>query len=54
MTARIRQEPDALIDYIGLVDPESLQQPAEVGRRALAALAVKFGDVRLIDNMILE
>ena len=54
MTARIREEPDALIDYISLVDPESLQQPAEVRRGALAALAVRFGDVRLIDNMILK
>ncbi len=54
MTARVEQEPDAQIDYISLVDPDSLRDLTEVNGKALAAMAVRFGDVRLIDNMSLS
>jgi pantoate--beta-alanine ligase len=54
MIERIHQAPDAMIDYINLVDPDSLLDLKEVNGRALAAMAVRFGQVRLIDNMILE
>ncbi|MEW6113914.1 MAG: pantoate--beta-alanine ligase [Thermodesulfobacteriota bacterium] len=52
MSQRIGQEPDAGVDYIRLVHPETLQDLTEVDDAALAALAVKIGNTRLIDNML--
>jgi pantoate--beta-alanine ligase len=44
------------IDYVSVTDPETLVplgRNAEVGRRALVALAVFVGATRLIDNLVL-
>ncbi|WP_297084544.1 pantoate--beta-alanine ligase [uncultured Demequina sp.] len=38
------------IDYLELVDAETLQPHPDPGRRALLAAAVFYGEVRLIDN----
>ncbi len=54
MTERIRREPDAKIDYVSLVHPETLQDLKEVNRSALAVMAVRVGKTRLIDNMVFE
>jgi pantoate--beta-alanine ligase len=54
MALRIRQEPDAVADYISLVDPDTLEDLHEVKDRALAVLAVRVGKTRLIDNMCFE
>jgi pantoate--beta-alanine ligase len=54
MTGRITIEPDAEIDYVALVHPETLVDLEEVNDRALAALAVRIGKTRLIDNMLLQ
>ncbi len=51
---RIEKEPLAEIDYVELVDAESLEPVREVGARSLVALAVRFEGTRLIDNTILE
>lgn len=53
MKDRITGEPDASLDYISLVDPETLQDLTTVKDAALAVLAVKIGKTRLIDNMSL-
>ena len=53
MSARIRREPDAVVDYISLVHPETLEKLEAVNGPALAALAVRMGKTRLIDNMVL-
>jgi pantoate--beta-alanine ligase len=50
----IRSQPDAVIDYIAVCDPDTLEEMSVVDRPALMALAVKVGMPRLIDNMILE
>ncbi len=42
------------IDYIEIVDDESLQRIEVLERPALVALAVKFSGARLIDNAVLE
>jgi len=39
------------IDYIALVDPETLEDVARVNRPVQMALAVKIGKTRLIDNL---
>lgn len=45
---------EAEIDYIALVDPDSLEPVDRLTTRTLAALAVKIEDTRLIDNCFLE
>ena len=43
----------AKIDYISIVNPETLELVTNVNRGDVAVLAVKVGNIRLIDNMIL-
>ena len=50
----ICQEPLADIDYVSIVDPICLQPLRIISGKALLALAVRFGNTRLIDNMIWE
>ena len=45
---------DARIDYVALVDPDTLQPVERIAGRTLAALAVKIENTRLIDNCLLE
>jgi pantoate--beta-alanine ligase len=45
---------DARIDYIALVDPETLKPVLDLTGRTLAALAVTIENTRLIDNCLLE
>jgi pantoate--beta-alanine ligase len=53
--AVIEQEPLARIDYVELVDPETLLAVETVHHpSALLALAVCIGRTRLIDNMLLS
>ena len=48
----VTEVPEAIVDYIEVVDPETLQ-PARPGGAALGTLAVRLGATRLIDNLIL-
>lgn len=50
MERRIKKEPDAVIDYVSLVHPETLEDLKLVNDSAVAALAVYVGKTRLIDN----
>jgi pantoate--beta-alanine ligase len=58
IAARMRQlietADDARIDYVALVDPDTLQPVETIAGRTLAALAVKIENTRLIDNCLLE
>lgn len=54
MSDRIQREPDARIDYVSLVHPETLKELDRVADQALAALAVRIGKTRLIDNMLIQ
>ena len=53
MCARIRKEPDARIDYIEIVNPETLETIKHLERsmNVIVALAVYIGKTRLIDNI---
>lgn len=42
------------IDYIKICDVESLKELRKIDQRAVLALAVRLGKIRLIDNCILE
>ena len=46
----------AVIDYVMILDGETLEEIADIepGKNALAAVAVKFGKTRLIDNRVLS
>ena len=46
--------PLAEIDYVNIRSFPSLDIIEEVKEQALAAVAVRFGKTRLIDNIILE
>jgi len=45
---------DARIDYAEIVDPDTLEPLERIRGQALIALAVWFGEVRLIDNLCLR
>ena len=42
------------VDYAGVYDPESLDEPYEIKESVLLAVAVKIGGTRLIDNMLVD
>ena len=42
------------IQYAGIYDPETLDERVTTGRSNLLAVAVKMGNTRLIDNLVLE
>ncbi len=50
----VRKEPRVKIDYISLVDGETLRERKEISGKILIALAVWIGDTRLIDNISIE
>jgi pantoate--beta-alanine ligase len=50
----LQQEPAARLDYLSMVDPESLEPITNVASCALVAVAAYVGSTRLIDNAVLE
>ena len=48
-----REEPSVRVDYVEIVDAETLDPAAEVSRGALVAVAAFVGATRLIDNIVL-
>ncbi len=53
MARLIGKEPLATIDYISIADNDTLEELKEVQTPALVSLAVKIGETRLIDNVVL-
>jgi pantoate--beta-alanine ligase len=54
MTSCIQREPLAQIDYISIADAQTMEELDTIDRPALASVAVRIGNTRLIDNMPLE
>jgi pantoate--beta-alanine ligase len=50
----ITAHPDAVIDYIEIFDPETIETVDTIDSPARMALAVKIGKTRLIDNTLLS
>lgn len=46
--------PDGRLDYISIVDPDTLEQLSRLENKALLACAIRLGKTRLIDNILLE
>jgi pantoate--beta-alanine ligase len=53
MAREIGATPEARIDYAAVVDEGSFEEVAVVERPARALVAARFGQVRLIDNLLL-
>ena len=53
ITNKIRSSPLAIIDYVSIVDSDSLQSVASTIDDALVVVAVQFENTRLIDNITL-
>ncbi|MCQ3932888.1 MAG: pantoate--beta-alanine ligase [Chloroflexi bacterium] len=49
----IQAEPLAKVDYVSVADPISLQELNGPVEKALLSMAVFFGEVRLIDNVVI-
>jgi len=52
--AVVEAEPLARFEHLEIVHPDTLQPLTTVAERAVAVTAVWFGDVRLIDNVLLS
>jgi pantoate--beta-alanine ligase len=52
--AQIRGVPLAAVDYVAVCDPDSLDPLTQIAGPAVALVAVRFGAVRLIDNVRLD
>jgi pantoate--beta-alanine ligase len=46
--------PSVRLDYLEIVDPDTLEPITEITRKALAAVAAFVGTTRLIDNVLLD
>jgi pantoate--beta-alanine ligase len=44
----------SVVDYAGVYDPETLNELPEVKGNVLLAVALRIGDIRLIDNMLVR
>ena len=49
----VREEPGAKLEYLEVVNPDTLEPVADVSRGALVAVAAVVGSTRLIDNVLL-
>ena len=54
MVNLVQRQNGAVIDYVSIVDPETLENVKIISGPVVAALAVKIGEARLIDNRILN
>jgi len=53
MQERLLHEPAVSeVEYCGIYDPDSLEEPPEIKGDVLLAVAVKMGNTRLIDNIL--
>lgn len=50
----LQTEPRARVEYVEVVDAATLRPVVELDRPCVLAVAVWFGEVRLIDNVLLE
>ena len=53
MSATLQQEPGVRVDYLAVVDPDTLLPLQDVSAGGLLAIAAYVGSTRLIDNVLL-
>jgi pantoate--beta-alanine ligase len=49
----LKEEPGVQVEYFRVVDPETLEDVADVSPGSLVAVAARVGATRLIDNLLL-
>jgi pantoate--beta-alanine ligase len=54
MRREISPRADVKVDYLSIVDPQTLEPIGGSARRALVAGAIRIGGVRLIDNLLVD
>ena len=54
LRAVLAAEPLAEVDYVSVADAETLAECGTLSGPVMASLAVRFGGVRLIDNLLIE
>ena len=54
MSKILQQVPSIEIEYISIVDAETLRNIDRIAGKALAAVAVKIGPARLLDNILVD
>ncbi|GBE57734.1 pantothenate synthetase [bacterium BMS3Abin01] len=54
MEQDIGEQPAVELEYARIVDPETMQPLAELGKRSLAVVAARVGRARLTDNIFME
>jgi len=54
MLEMIKKEKPSKIDYVEIVNPETLHPVSKIEKKVLVAVAVRFGKARLIDNILLK
>jgi pantoate--beta-alanine ligase len=54
METILRQIPSAQIEYISIVNAETLENLDQVAGKVLVAVAIKVGSTRLIDNILVD
>jgi pantothenate synthetase len=47
-------QPEVVLDYCEIVDPDTLRPVEQISRKTLVAVAAYIGATRLIDNLILN
>jgi pantoate--beta-alanine ligase len=50
----VAEEPGVKLDYLEIVDPNTLDPVEDISRGALVAVAAWAGTTRLIDNLLLH
>jgi pantoate--beta-alanine ligase len=50
----LRQKPSIEIEYVSIVDSETLEAIERIAGKALVAVAVRLGPARLIDNILID
>ena len=50
----ISEEPGARLDYLAIVDPNTLDPIGDISKGALVAVAASIGSTRLIDNLVVH
>jgi pantoate--beta-alanine ligase len=49
----LANQPSARMDYLRVVDPDTLQDLSDIRKGALVAIAAWIGTTRLIDNVLI-
>jgi pantoate--beta-alanine ligase len=50
----LKEESRAKVDYVEIVDAETFEPLTHINRKAYVLLAVKFGETRLLDNLLVD